>query len=339
MNAMLLRLWVLSILATLAACSVAPGPQAMTRSGVPDDPSPPSEPKRPADPLTLALAAALERGEWRDLRIESECQDDTAQLRSVTLFGSGVGIWHRERQFTVAREPLLDLLRELSRIGFGALPESFGGSSDPDDAAPAEGFGLRLICRVRVVLDGIDKQSYQLSEGRQSPVLKSMAEKILALGEVLGPKGIGAESLSDGLEKLARGELAPETLTLQLQRQPEDPRSDEQGWILRLEHGAARLTFSSRATGWSEPHQTPLTREEFAALAARLAELHPEDLPVNLYSTWYQDLEIRVLNRKVTLQARRFAGLEPQTHGEKQDRFDAMIAEIDAVRSRVEGAR
>ncbi len=338
MNAMLLRFWVLSILAALAACSAAPGPQAMTRSG-PDDSSPPSEPKRPADPMTLALAAALERGQWRDLRIESECQDDTAQLRSVTLFGSGVGIWHRERQFAVEREPLLDLLRELSQIDFGALPESFGGSNDPDDAAPPEAFGLRLICRVRLVLDGVDKQSYQLSEGRQSPVLKSMAEKILALGEIAGPAGIGAESLSDGLEKLARGELAPETLTLQLQRQPEDPRSAEQGWIFRLEHGEARLTLSSSGSGWSEPRVVPLAREEIAALAARLAEMHPEDLPVNLYSTWYQDLEIRVLNRKVTLQARRFAGLEPETHGEKQERFDAMIEAIEAVRGRLEGAR
>lgn len=61
-----------------------------------------------------------------------------------------------------------------------------------------------------------------------------------------------------------------------------------------------------------------------------------EELPVNLYSPRYQDLEIRVLNRRVLLQARRFAGLTPETHGEKQARFDALVAAIEAVRNRVE---
>jgi hypothetical protein len=334
MKAILRRFWALSILVALTACAVTPAPQTAALPGEPADPAPSARDHEPGDPMSRTLAAVLERGGWRDLRIEAECQDDTAQLRTITLFGSGVGIWQRERQFPVAREPLVGLLLELDRIGFGALPESFGGPNDPDDTPP-EAFGLRLICRVRVVLDGVDKQSYQLSEGRQSAVLKAMAEKILAMGEGPGPSGIAAASLSDGLEKLARGELAPETLTLQLQRQPEDLKSTEGGWILRLEHGAARLTLSSPDTGWSEPRQVALAPEEIDSLAGRLAEAHPEDLPVNLYSAWYQDLEIRVLNRKVTLQARRFAGLTPETHGEKQERFDAMIEAIEAVKNRV----
>lgn len=287
--------------------------------------------------MTRALAAALDRAAWHDLRIEAECRDDTAHLPSVVLYGGGVGIWERERQFAVAPETFRGLLRELARAEFGTFREIYGGPGDPE-AGEAPRYGLQMVCRVRVVLGGIDKQAYQLSEGRQSAELKALAEKILEQGARNGPAGLGADSLSDGLEKLAHGDLAPETLILQLQRLPEDPRSSEGGWLLRLEHGEAQISFSS-PDGWSEPRRVPVAREAIAALAASLAEGRPEELPLNLYSLWYQDLEIRVLNRKVTLQARRFAGLTSATHGERQERFDAMIEAIEAVRNRVEGAR
>jgi hypothetical protein len=314
----------------LSACSGAPDPQTPARSGGGAEPG-------GQVPITRALDAALARKSWQDLRVDSECQDETGRLRSVRLFGAGVGVWNNERQFTVSRERLLGILDAVRRAGFGEMRESYGGKDDPEPARPQE-WGLELICRVRVALDGADRQSYQLSEGRQSAELKALAEQILAVGAELGPPGVAAASLDDGLDKIARGELAPEILTLQLQRQAEDPRSSEQGWILRVEEGRAQISFHTPQTGWTDPRQVRLSRDEIAGLARQIAAARPGDLPLNLYSTWYEDLEIRVLNRKAILQARRFANLTPETHGEKQKRFEQLIATLDALQERVAGA-
>lgn len=286
--------------------------------------------------MTRALDAALERRSWEDLRIESECQDDTSRLHSAVLFGSGVGIWNHERQLTVSRERLLDLLGELRRAGFGAMPETHGGKDDPGTDRPGA-WAMEMICRVRLRLDGVEKQSYQLSKGRQDAGLRELAGKVLAVAEELGPSGVAAASLEDGLAKLAGGELAPEALTLQLQRQPEDPKAPEGGWILRIEEGRAQISFNTQADGWTEPRRVPLAREEIAALARALAAAGLEDLPGNLYSSYYQDFEVRVLNRKKSLQARRFANVTPETHGDKQKRFDQLIANLEELEARIAG--
>jgi hypothetical protein len=316
----------LLLLFTLSACSGAPAPETANRPG--GDAKP--QALAPAgDAFTRALDTALTRRSWQNLRIDSECQDDAGQLRAVRLYGTGVGIWNNERQFTLSQERLLGVLEALRRAGFGAMRDTHGGKDDPGTAAQ-EQWGLEMICRVRVALDGVEKQSYQLSEGRQSAELKDLAGQVLALGEELGPSGVAAASLGDGLDKIARGELAPETLTLQLQRQSENPRSQE-GWILRLENGQAQISFAS-PEGWTEPRRVRLAREEAAGLARQLAAVRPEELPVNLYSSWYEDLEIGVLNRKTSLQARRFASLTPETHGEKQKRYEQLIAALEGMK-------
>ncbi len=315
----------LVLLLLLTACSGSPRPEASVRAGAGAEPS-----EDPAgDPLSRTLDAALARGTWEDLRVDAECQDEDFRLQAVKLFGTGVGIWNDERQFAVPRERLLGVLEALRRAGFGSMRESHGGRDD------AGKMGLELICRVRVVLDGVEKQSYQLAKGRQSAELRELAEQILAVGEDLGPSGVAAASLEEGLDKVARGELAPEALTLQLQRQAEDPRSPEGGWILRIEDGKAQLTFSSPETGWTDPRRVRLSRDDLAGLARAVLEARPEDLPGNLYSSWYQDLEIRVLNHKRSLQARRFAGVTPETHGEKQERFDRLVAALEDLEKRL----
>ncbi|MFP5284723.1 MAG: hypothetical protein ACLGI9_03200, partial [Thermoanaerobaculia bacterium] len=313
MKALLSSAMTLSLL-SLCACSQAPSPSTSASPGGGTAAAAPA-----ADPLTRAVDAALARGSWEDLRVDAECQDETGLLRSVTLFGSGVGVWNGERQFAVPRERLAETLEALRRSGFGSMRESHGGREDPGE------MGLELICRVRAALDGVEKQSYQLSKGRQSAELRELAQQILGVGEELGPSGVAAASLEDGLGKVARGELAPETLTLQLQRQPEDPRSSAGGFILRVEGGKAQVSLHSPETGWTDPRRVRLSGEEVAGLARALLEARPDDLPGNLYSSWYQDLEIRVLNRRRSLQARGFANLTPETHGERQQRFDRLV--------------
>lgn len=322
------------LLLVLAACSGTPAPETTARSGSGAEPAA----QVPADaPVTRALDEALTRRSWQDLRIDSECQDETGHLRTARLYGTGVGIWNNERQFTVSQERLLGLLEALRHAGFGAMRETHGGKDDPATGAPPR-WGLEMICRVRLALDGVAKQSYQLSEGRQSAELRDLAGQVLAVAEELGPSGVAADSLEDGLDKIARGELAPEALTLQLQRQPEGAGPHQEGWILRVEDGQAQFSVSSPETGWSPPRRVRLTREEAVGLARRLAAVRPAELPVNLYSSWFEDLEIRVLNRKTSLQARRFASLTPETHGERQKRFEQIVAALEELKERVASA-
>lgn len=324
MQRMKLFISTLSLALALSACSGASRPAAV------------AGPESGSDAVTRALDKALARQGWNDLLLESECQDDDGRLRSATLYGSGVGIWNRDRQFTVPRERLLGLLEELRRGGFGPMRETHGGKDDPAPAATT-GWGLEMICRVHLVLDGVDKQSFQLNEGRQSADLRALADRVLAVAEELGAQGISAASLDDGLSKVARGELAPETFRLQLQHQAENPNAPEGGWMLRVQGDEAEVSRFTPAAGWTEPKRVRLSRAEIADLGRRLAEVHLEEMPANLYAPAYFDLEVQVLNRKRSLQARGFANVTPETHGEKQKRFDRVLAALEDLRKRAAG--
>lgn len=311
----------LSLALALSACTGAPRPVS----------SPSAD-----DPVARALDASLKRRAWDDLRIESECLNDAGELRFATLHGTGVGIWNRDRQFTVPRERLIALLEELDRAGFSAMREIYGGADDRAPATPVR-WAPRMTCRVQLALDGTEKQSYQLAEGRQSAELKALAEKVLAMAEELGSQGVTAASLDDGLAKIARGELAPETLALQLQRQTENPNAPEGGWMLRVHGDRAEVSRFTPADGWSEPRRFQLSRAEVADLGRRLAEAGLEGMPVNLHAPAYYDFEVQVLNRKRSLQARGFANVTPETHGETQKRFDQLLAALEALRKRGAG--
>jgi hypothetical protein len=193
---------------------------------------------------------------------------------------------------------------------------------------------MELTCRVHVLLDGTEKQAQQIAEEGESSVLKALADRILAAGEGPGPSGVTVGSLQEGLEGVAGGALAPELLTLQLLRQPENLNAGDGGWMLRVEGGEARLSLVSNA-GWTMPRRLRLTAAEVADLARAIAAARPADLPGNLYSSSYQDLQIGVLNRTKSVQARQFAKMTPETHGEKQERFDRLVAVLEALQARV----
>jgi hypothetical protein len=312
---------------SLAACTARPAPSTPARAGERLE----EESRTPAgEAFERALDAALKRGAWSDLWIDSDCQDKTNLPRSIRLYGNGVGIWNHQRQFAVPRERLLGLLSELDRARFSRMRETFEA-----DEGEGEEEEMETSCRVQAGLDGTEKQALQISEEEEESALKALADRVLAVGEELGPSGMAVGSLQEGLEKVARGELAPEALTVQLLRQPENLRSGETGWMLRVEGGEARLSLISPDTGWSQPRRVRLSAAEVADLARSVAAARPEELPVNLYSRWYQSLEIGVLNRTKSIQARQFARMTAETHGEKQERFDRFVAVLEALEARV----
>ena len=313
---------------SLAACSARPDPSTPGRAG--ESLEEERESRTPADKaFERALDAAQSRGSWNDLRIDSDCQDSTQLPRSIRLYGTGVGIWNGRRQFAVSRESLLGLLAELDRARYSRMRES----AEEDEGEGEE--EMEMTCRVQIALDGTEKQAQVTLEGDRPPALKVLADRILAVGEEPGPSGSAAESLEDGLGKVARGELAPEVLTVQLLRQPENPRSGESGWMLRVEGAEARLSQISPDTGWSQPRRVRLSAAEVADLARTIAAARPWDLPGNLYSPWYQNLEMGVLSRTKSIQARQFARMTPETHGEKQQRFDRLVAVLEALQTRI----
>jgi hypothetical protein len=272
--------------------------------------------------LERALGEALKRQAWSDLRIDTECRTEDG-LRSATVFGSGVGVWNRERQITLPREEVLALLQALAASRFARLRETYGEGEEE----------VQLICRVRLDLDGLSKQVLQLATGPASPELRRLAGRILEAAEEAGRDGPGASSLTDGLEKIARGELAPEQLTLYVLRQSEAPGSTA-GWKLALQGGKAILQRDPAPDG-EEPRTLRLGAAEIAGLAGQLAAARLEELPVNLWAPEYTDLEIRVLGRQRSLQARQFAGMTPTTHGEQQRRFDRLWEALEAWRGRL----
>jgi hypothetical protein len=310
----------------LGGTGCSPAPRPVTGA----HPSAAAEPgEAPAfNALERTLREALARRAWSDLRLDADCRTP-AGYRYATLFTSGVGIWNRERQLTLSREAVLSLLRELAASHFPRLRETYGEAEEKD----AE---VELICRVRLELNGVAKQVLQLSRGEQSVELKRLADRILAVAEEAGRSGKGAPSLTAGLDGIASGELAAELLTLQVVRQPENPASEgaAEGWTLSLSGLAVSLERAPTPEG-EKPRTFKLQPSEIAELAGRLAAARLEELPVNLWAPEYTDFSVVVLNHRRALQARRFAGMTAETHGERQQRFDRLWEVLEGLRRKL----
>jgi hypothetical protein len=296
---------------------------------------------RPADPelarqLDLALDRVLAGGDREGVSVLAECGDD-GSLTEVRIFGSGVGVWNRGRQFTLEPARVTALLEHLRAVGFSRFQELYGAIEE-EVPVPGEGAAsaLQVVCRVALTIDDVTKQSAQLSDGPRSAELRELADRILALGRGPGATGVAAASLDDGLAKIAEGTLAPEVLSVLLHRKP-DARAaaaGEPGFLLRIEGGRATVRPFTSSAGYGAPVTVDLDGPAAARLAERLAEARPGELPLNLYARHYTDLVIEVLDRKVQIQARAFTGMTPTTHGEAQKRFDRIYETLAALAAR-----
>jgi hypothetical protein len=278
--------------------------------------------------LRRALSEAVDdRTHWDSLHLLVECAAD-AGMRSVEVHGNGVGIWDHDRQFRLTPAELSRLLRTLDEAEFTSLEEIYGGRERPDPGAPErteeEGSAIRVVCRVTLSLAGRTKQVVQLAKGEQSAELRRLGEALLALCREAGQAGTAAEDLSDGLEKVSRGDLAPETLRLLLHRKPQTTGSDAAagGFLLRLSGRRVTSRGYDPAAGLLDPLRLVLSSAEVADLARELAGRGLAELPVNLFAVHYTDLSVEVLDHKTSVQARQFAGMTATTHGERQIDFE-----------------
>ena len=81
----------------------------------------------------------------------------------------------------------------------------------------------------------------------------------------------------------------------------------------------------SRSSGYSPSVEIELTDTQFGNLVRQLAVRNVADMPINLYADNYVDLTIEVLNHRKSIQARRFAGIDTNTHGETQRDFEKLL--------------
>jgi hypothetical protein len=293
---------ILFLLAAVLTHSEAPGPirpDAVTSRYVQHT----DQPSSTGLPLERALREAVRHpAARRDLVIDTECRT-TEGHRAVRVYGTGVGIWENRAQFDVDQDRVTRLLEALERHRFLQLRESYGGRTRPprdgDKQAP------RLTCAVRLALGGHERSVMQLQGGEQSPALEALALEIIALGATLGPTGITASSASDGLSKIAGGQLAPEALTLVGHFKPRLGA----GWLIELRDGRIRSQVFEAPVGYHPPRILDDARDAVRALAHGLMESGVIALPPRIGLADYTELRTQVLDKAAELHARPFAGL------------------------------
>jgi hypothetical protein len=320
-----------------AATERAPdGPSAKGAPPMMDSP----EVSDSAADLARNLERALEREQWQELRVETECLQNDA-FRHVLIFGNGVAIWNERRQMSLGHGDLVAILEALRDADFPSMLELYGRGQEEPTEKPEEGAVIRITCRVALTLDGVSRQAAQRARGPQFAPLKALAEEILALAHKPEAQSVTAADLSDGLAKMADGRLAPEAMTLVLNRKEEDVEAGtlaeprDAGYLLRVDGRLLSVRPFRKPGGYGEPVETELDAATLAELAELLESNGVGDLPPNLYAGHYSDLVVVVLDQDVRIQARRFANMTPRTHGEKQQRFDRIEKGLDELARRI----
>ncbi len=278
----------------------------------------------PGDFGRLLERAVASPGEWSSVRIEADGRlaDD---VRKLTVYGRGIGIWNGERQFELTAKETKAVLRLLVERKFADLPELLGGEEEeardeagirerPLDPPPPGGKKAEapryLLRTLSVTVGDVTRTVIQEAEVPEAAPFEKLLADLVELCRKPAANGIGALDLASGLRMVADGKLAPETLSL-LVNAPQLrslPSQEGQGWILEVRH--ARLSDATQALGRGVVHRTHrgMQPEEIRELARKLLDAGASSLPARIHTTGYTHLTIQVLNHKVNVMARTYAG-------------------------------
>jgi hypothetical protein len=303
------------LLTVFLACMVVVAPTGQAGA---DDP-----PDTPADTVMRALAAARDGVvDGFRLRVDSSTDDG---FRSVQVFDSGAGIWNGRVQIRLTPEVRTAVLDALLASGFAGFEPRYGGKPRPEGEA-----ALRVIRRVVVEVGEVSKSSVQLADGARFEKLELLAESLLDLVAPLAAQGVTADSLADGLDKLAAGVLAPETLTLRFVELPPSD-ADQVGSILRVEDGAVTRRAYAPGKTLGEAESIDLSDEAFVAMVRAVSSARPASLPVNLWAPSYRELEVQVLQHRHAVIARPFSRLSPDDDAAARERFEELVATLQGL--------
>jgi hypothetical protein len=298
------------------------------------------------------LAAAIEkRIEGKvspdDVRIEADWRRKSA-IVTARVYGDGVGIWRDRTQFSLSRAQVLDLLRAIQAAHFGGMEKMYGGDesesesehekqSEKEREKEKQKEKVYILGSVSVRVGSDLKHVVQNEDGEHSKALATLAGKILGVSEKAAKAGVGATSLSDGLAKVASGKLAPQTLQIFVQNREDRSQETPAGgnWILRVD-GRRVLDRTTTGPKASAQRLLVLSDEGFRKLAELVRDAEPQTLPHNLYSAQLVHVDIRLLQGRANLTARRYVGKTAETLGDKQVAFDRLLAGLAELHARVE---
>jgi hypothetical protein len=268
-------------------------------------------------PTEVAGAFPFEGGSRQGLRIWAEQAIEGGQDDELLIYGSGVTVWNNRAAFRLSDEELAQILRAFRDLSFEDIPQT----------SPR---GKRLRRRAGIRTTSYSREASQTWEAPENEPLKQLVDRIFAVVGPLSRRTVwSADSLSDGLSKVARGQLPPEVLSLVFHFKP----SNGDGYLFRVEHGAASSRrYVQEKLG--DPVEIELSDSAIRDLAARLAAFEPQTLPVNLYARDYTEVVVRVLNQNRSVLARQFADLSPTRHGEAQTRLDGLVSWVQSVHAK-----
>jgi hypothetical protein len=257
--------------------------------------------------------------------------------RSVTLFVPGhdvptAGIWNRDTQITLSRAQTKAIFDRLERARFDRMPATYGGIAQRRTGVPAVSRPEMMVGSVSVATAARSHAVTQLGEGEQSEELAAMAKDILAVCEAAAKNGVKARDLDDGLQKIQSKQLLPQTVRLLVHRLPEGGKGE--AFLMRLE-GRAVTSQERTDKGYGPMRRLDLADKDLADLLQVLIDNKAGELPINCWAEHYTDFVVGVLNHEKNMQARQFANMTPQTHGEKQKHFDAIYAAMAELHRRV----
>ena len=196
---------------------------------------------RPHPPRSIACCAISPAGgvPLERVRIETECGVDR-QLMRAAAFGSGVAIWNDQRQGAIASGDVRALLDLFVRENFAAMPASFGED---------EGDKVKMTCVVRFADGDVARAVMQLEHGRQSAALQRLARAVLDRARNAAANVPPVASLDEGLQAIAGGRLAVETLRVTLRSGAAGQGSAAaSGWVLRLDGRDLEIEPDARRT-------------------------------------------------------------------------------------------
>jgi len=259
----------------------------------------------PNRPLARAIDDIANGDPANDFRVRVEWQRG-ARMVSAELYGDGAGIWNDERAFRVAPAEVVAAARELREARFAAMPERFG---------EAESDFLMMRGKVSVAVGDAAKTVVQIDRGGQSDELAGLAAGILARAEAKG--GVGANSLEEGLRKIANGELPEEALRVTMQER------GESGVLLQIRGGVATARRFTQKGGFEAPRRLRVGVRELAKQLEDIAFLR------NGYAPVYTELRVEVLGRAEERLAR------PESKGRRDAGFGNAVTPLRAVAERV----
>jgi hypothetical protein len=312
--------WTLAVGGVALALLVWPAPSSFARAGEPKGE------KGEEGAFCQALERTIE-GELPLDQVRLGVLDRTdAGLRSMTIYGDGVGIWNGERQFTVKRRLIKKMLKMIERAKFCEMENS--AEEEEDDA-------LRVIRGVSLTIGTLTKSVNQMERHADAQGIEALAAALLDTCQKDGESGVAASSLQDGLDKLLNGALAPEVLSISANAPAREGTAE--GWLLQIHGREVVAQPHGTVLGYGAKRRARLSDAEFHGLVKELTQADPGAIPANVYATGYTDLSVSLLNQRKTVQARAFAGMAPDANRPAQEAFEKLREALHALYVRIAG--